>query len=200
MDDAHQPGEPEKKAQTNSTIEENTYDFRFRDYAIEDYLVLIVFWALAGVVFAQFFSRYVLNSSIVWTEEIARYLLIATGFMGSVMAVRKRNHIYVEVFYRYLPPKVGRVMSTLVDIIKIIFFGIGAYLAIRIMPIMKNQRMASLKLPMTWVYWPVLIGFVIMTLRSVQIAWEHFRNGYIPVINDPDKPLPTPILDEEASE
>ena len=193
MDSTHPPQEPDK--QKNSELEMNTYEFHFKDYAIEDYLVLIVFWALAGVVFAQFFSRYVLNASIVWTEEIARYLLIATGFMGSVMAVRKRNHIYVEVFYRYLPPVVGRIMSTMVDIIKIIFFGVGAYLSIRIMPLMARESMASLPLPMSYVYWPVLVGFVIMTLRSIQITWEHWNNGFIPVINDPDKPLP-PSIDE----
>ena len=181
------------KKMSGEKIEENTYEFRFKDYAIEDYVVLIVFWALAAVVFAQFFSRYVLNSSIVWTEEVARYLLIATGFLGSVMAVRKRGHIYVEVFYRFLPPVVGRVMSTMVDIIKILFFAVGMYLAIRIMPIMKNQGMAALPLPMTYVYFPVMVGFIIMTIRSVQIAWQHLRSGYIPVINDPDNPLPDQI-------
>ena len=197
MDETRPPREPGHKSE--KSIEENTYQFHFRDYAIEDYLVLVVFWMLAGVVFAQFFSRYVLNASIVWTEEIARYLLIATGFMGSVMAVRKRNHIYVEVFYRYLPRVVGRVMSTMVDIIKVIFFGIGAYLSIRIMPVMREQSMASLPLPMSYVYWPVLVGFVIMTIRSVQIAWEHLGNGYIPVVNDPDNPLPDAGIDEEKS-
>lgn len=39
-------GEPESKDSGSA--------FKFRDYALEDYLVLIVFWALAGVVFAQF--------------------------------------------------------------------------------------------------------------------------------------------------
>lgn len=163
--------------------------WHFRDYAIEDYVCLLVFWALAAVVFAQFFSRYVLNASIVWTEEVARYLLIATAFLGSVMATRKRAHIYVEVFYRFLPLPVGRAMSTAVDIIKIVFFGVGAYLSVRIFPIMTRQYMTALLLPMSWVYAPVLVGFVIMTLRSVQVAWLHWKSGYIPVVNDPDNPL-----------
>ena len=124
MDNTNPPQDADN-TKNDKQIEENTYEFRFKDYAIEDYVVLVVFWALAAVVFAQFFSRYVLNSSIVWTEEVARYLLIATGFLGSVMAVRKRGHIYVEVFYRFLPPVVGRVMSTMVDIIKILFFAVG---------------------------------------------------------------------------
>ena len=192
MDDTNSPQDADN-TKKEKQIEENTYEFHFKDYAIEDYVVLVVFWALAAVVFAQFFSRYVLNSSIVWTEEVARYLLIATGFLGSVMAVRKRGHIYVEVFYRFLPPVVGRIMSTLVDIIKILFFAVGMYLAIRIMPIMKNQSMASLPLPMTYVYFPVMVGFIIMTIRSVQLAWQHLKSGYIPVINDPDNPLPDQI-------
>jgi len=76
---------------------------------LEDYLVLIVFWALAGVVFAQFFSRYVLNSSITWTGEIARYLPICVGFAGSIMAVRKNSHIFVEVFYRFMPRRLAMI-------------------------------------------------------------------------------------------
>ncbi|MCK5575594.1 MAG: hypothetical protein KAI28_07240, partial [Sphingomonadales bacterium] len=36
-------------------------DVKFSDYGIEDYVVLVIFWVLSIVVFAQFFSRYVLN-------------------------------------------------------------------------------------------------------------------------------------------
>ena len=44
-----------------------------------------------------------MNDSLAWTEEIARYLLISTGFIGSIMAVRKNTHIMVEFLYRYIP-------------------------------------------------------------------------------------------------
>ena len=162
-------------------------EVRLRDYAIEDYVVLLVFWVLAAVVFAQFFSRYVLNSSIAWTEEIARYLLICVGFLGSVMAVRKRTHIYVEVFYRFMPKWLGRSFSTVVDLIKVVFFAIGTVLSIRVIPIMARQRMVSINVPLSVIYWVVLIGFAIMTLRSIQIAWEHWRDGYIPVVNEVGK-------------
>ncbi len=165
-------------------------EFKFSDYKIEDYVVLLMFWALAAVVFAQFFSRYVLNSSIVWTEEMARYLLISVGFLGSVMATRKRAHIFVEIGYRFFPRKIGFIFSTLVDIIKIVFFGICAYLSIRIFPIMMRQRMVTVSWPMAVVYAPVLVGFVLMTFRSAQVAWDHWKSGYIPVVNDPNAPMP----------
>ncbi|MGO2054644.1 MAG: TRAP transporter small permease, partial [Halomonadaceae bacterium] len=74
--------------------------FDIREYAMEDFLTLGIFWLLALDVFLQFFSRYVLGNSIAWTEEMARYLLVMVGFLGSTMAVRKGSHIAVEFFYR----------------------------------------------------------------------------------------------------
>jgi hypothetical protein len=72
------------------------------DQTWSDGIVLVLFWMLAIIVFLQFFTRYVLNDSIAWTEEIARYFLIAVTFVGSVMAVRKQSHIAVEFLYRWL--------------------------------------------------------------------------------------------------
>jgi TRAP-type C4-dicarboxylate transport system permease small subunit len=173
---------PEKKTQ-DAAEPENTDtqpSFKYRDYALEDYLVLIVFWVLAGVVFAQFFSRYVLNSSITWTEEIARYLLIFVGFAGSIMAVRRNSHIFVEVFYRFIPPALGMIAARLVDIVKIVFFGIGTWLSWKIIPIMAEHRMVSVNLPMSWIYIAVFVSFLIMTLRSIYLAYHHFKYRYVP--------------------
>ncbi|MFA6505881.1 MAG: TRAP transporter small permease [Treponemataceae bacterium] len=164
--------------------------FSYKDYKIEDYVLLLLFWVLAIVVFAQFFSRYVLNAAIVWTEEMARYLLISVGFLGSAVAARKHAHIFVEAGYRYFPRKIGFILSTLVDIIQIVFFGYWAFLTLKIFPIMMRQRMVTVEWPMAVVYTPVLVGFALMTFRSVQVAWNHWKSGYIPAVNDPSSPLP----------
>ena len=42
-----------------------------------------------------------------WTEEIARYLLIGTVFVGAAIGVAKNNHIQVDLLYRYLPRRGG---------------------------------------------------------------------------------------------
>jgi TRAP-type C4-dicarboxylate transport system permease small subunit len=180
----------ENAANTPEVDEMGIPEFRFKDYKIEDYVVLLLFWALAIVVFSQFFSRYVLNAAIVWTEEMARYLLISVGFLGSVMATRKRAHIFVEFGYRFFPRKIGFVFSTLVDVIKIVFFGYCAYLSIKIFPIMMRQRMVTVSWPMAVLYTPVLVGFVLMTYRSIQVAWDHWKMKFIPIVNDPSNPLP----------
>ena len=54
-----------------------------------DIPAILLFLALAGVVLLQFLSLYVLNDSVAWTEEIARYLLIGVAYAGSLTALRK---------------------------------------------------------------------------------------------------------------
>ena len=72
-------------------------------YRVEDWIAFAFFWLLAATVFLQFFTRYALNDSAGWTEEISRYLLICTVFIGAAISVRKNNHIHVDFFYRLLP-------------------------------------------------------------------------------------------------
>jgi TRAP-type C4-dicarboxylate transport system permease small subunit len=161
-------------------------EVKFSDYSLEDYVSFLIFWVLGVVVFAQFFSRYVLNDSIAWTEEIARYLLIAVAFAGAPIAVRKCTHIQVEFFYRFINPKVGRVLSTLVDIIRIAFFSYASFISFKIIKIMKTQYMTSVNIPMSVIYWLVFAGFVLMTLRALQVLVRHWRQGYSSLTHTPD--------------
>ena len=50
----------------------------------------MLFWALAIIVFLQFFTRYILNDSLSWTEEIARYGLMWLAFIGGAVVTRKK--------------------------------------------------------------------------------------------------------------
>ena len=84
-------------------VEDNDVDLS--QYGIESWIAVFFFWILGATVFYQFFTRYVLNDSAAWTEEIARYLLIASVFVGMAIAVVKHDHIRVDFFYRFLPAK-----------------------------------------------------------------------------------------------
>ncbi|MFN9773616.1 MAG: TRAP transporter small permease [Burkholderiales bacterium] len=147
-------------------------------YTWEDWLTLGFFWLLALTVFYQFFTRYVLADSAAWTEEIARYLLIVVTFVGSSMAVRRNSHIHVEFLYRWLPPTVGRGVSTLVDIARTAFLGYGTWLSLELMPKMANLNMTVVDLSMKYVYGLVTLGFAMMTFRSVQVSIRHWKRGW----------------------
>jgi TRAP-type C4-dicarboxylate transport system permease small subunit len=97
-------------------------------YSLEDWVTLAIFWLMAACVFLQFFTRYALNDSYAWTEEIAVNCLIVVVFLGSVMCVRMSRHIQVDILYRYLPHKAGRALELLVDLIVIGFFAYTTWL------------------------------------------------------------------------
>ena len=147
-------------------------------YHFEDWLALALFWLLGVIVFYQFFTRYALNDSAAWTEEIARYLLICVVFVGIADLVRLNRHIHVDIAYRYLPKAVCRVMSTLVDAVRIVFFAYAVVLTWQMMQKMGNYKMTIIDLPMNSVYAVCGFGFACAAVRAVQVAIEHWRQGY----------------------
>lgn len=146
-------------------------------YRVEDWIAFAFFWLLAATVFLQFFTRYALNDSAGWTEEISRYLLICTVFIGATISVRKNNHIHVDFFYRLLPATVTRVMSTFVDVVRIAFFAYAAWLTFELIQRIGGQRMAVVDLPIGLTYSVVLAGFVLMTWRALGVARENWVRG-----------------------
>jgi TRAP-type C4-dicarboxylate transport system permease small subunit len=121
-------------------------------YAIEDWVTLGVFWGMAICVFLQFFTRYVLNNSLAWTEEIAINCLVVVVFLGSVMCTRMTRHIHVDVLYHYLPAGVGRYLALAVNLITIGFFAYMAWLLWRYVGIFYSERMVTIDLPRSIVF------------------------------------------------
>jgi TRAP-type transport system small permease protein len=145
----------------------------------EGWLALALFWLLGATVFYQFVTRYVLNDSAAWTEEVSRYMLIGVVFVGATIGVAKNMHIQVDFFYRHMPAALGRWLSRAVDVVRIAFFGAAVVLTAQMMLKIGNQtRMTIVDAPMNVVYGVCLFGFAAMTLRSIQVARRHWRRGY----------------------
>jgi TRAP-type C4-dicarboxylate transport system permease small subunit len=147
-------------------------------YALEDWLTLAVFWGMSLCVFLQFFTRYVLNNSLAWTEEIAINCLVVVVFLGSVMCTRMTRHIHVDILYKYLPARAGRVLALVVSLIAIGFFAYMSWLLWRYAGIVQRERMVTINLPRNIVFYTVFAGFVLMTLRQVQVFVADLRRGY----------------------
>ncbi|MEI6761332.1 MAG: TRAP transporter small permease [Betaproteobacteria bacterium] len=145
---------------------------------VEAWVALGLFWALGLTVFYQFFTRYVLNNSASWTEEIARYLLIGTVFVGATIGVAKNNHIQVDFFYRFMPRPLSRAMGLLVDVMRIVFFGLAVVMSWQMMQKLGSYKMTVIDLPMNIVYSVVMLGFAAMCVRSVWVLRVHWQRGY----------------------
>jgi TRAP-type transport system small permease protein len=145
----------------------------------EAWIALGFFWVLGTTVFYQFFTRYVLNDSAAWTEEIARYLLIATVFTGATIGVAKNNHIQVDFIFRYLPARAARILATIVDVLRVAFFAAAVVLTIMMMlKLGTTSRMTMVDLPMNVVYGVCLVGFALMCARAVWVLLVHRKRGY----------------------
>ena len=155
------------------------------DTIAEAWLALFFFWALGLTVLYQFITRYVFNDSAAWTEEIARYLLIATVFLGAVIGVAKNNHIQVDFFYRFMPKGLSRSVSLLTDVLRVAFLASASWLTLLLMQKMGNYQMTIVNLPMNIVYGEVLLAFVLMTWRSVWVMRRHWQQGHS-VLERPD--------------
>jgi TRAP-type C4-dicarboxylate transport system permease small subunit len=71
-------------------------------------MVVVVTWAV--------FTRYVLNSSLVWYDEFASYLLVWLTFFGAVVADYQRKHINFDLLVNKLGPTARRVADVVGEI------------------------------------------------------------------------------------
>jgi TRAP-type C4-dicarboxylate transport system permease small subunit len=168
---------------TPISLEEEKIDLS--DLHWSDGPVLILFWVLAGVVFLQFFTRYVLNDSVAWTEEIARFLLIGVTFIGAIMATRKQTHIAVEFVYRWVPRGGRRIAQFCIDVTATAFYGVLAFLCAQIAS-RTQQMMVSINVPKATIYWIVVFAFAVMAIYSAWNTWNHLRSGTSRLIDPED--------------
>ena len=174
----HAPVEVAPEELARSFAEADHHEVDLSGYLVEDWICFGFFWIMTALVFLQFFTRYVLNDSFAWTEELAVYSLIPVVFIGSAMCVRRSRHIQVNILYRYLPKAPARVLSTAVDLVRIAFFAYVAWLVIRFALAVNNEPMTTIEWNKSHVYWLAFAGFLLMLLRSIQVTWENWRRGY----------------------
>jgi TRAP-type transport system small permease protein len=148
------------------------------EHHFEDWIAFAIFWALAAIVFLQFFTRYVLNDSVAWTEEIARYGLIWVTFIGAAMVTRRNSHIAVVLLPNVLPAWAARLLLALVDIIMLGFLALLSCFSVLIVQRMQVQRMTVVDLPMSVVYGAVVLGCFLMCFRQLQRVWRNARDGW----------------------
>lgn len=136
------------------------------DFHLIDLPGLIALWGLAIIVFLQFFTRYVLNDSLAWTEEIARYVLIVVAYFGAISVTRKGSHIFLEFFYRYLSPKLGKLLAILMEALSLVFYSYLAYQAV-ILAQKTRTKMASVEIPKSLLYWGVAASLAVVAYFSL---------------------------------
>jgi TRAP-type C4-dicarboxylate transport system permease small subunit len=71
-------------------------------------LLIVLLAAMVVIVFANVVMRYVFGTSVIWSEEVARHLMIWMTFVGSGLALRTGAQLGIDSLQNALPPRGAR--------------------------------------------------------------------------------------------
>lgn len=162
---------------------------KLSDVAVLDIPAFVIFTVLFVIVALQFFTRYVLNDSLGWTEEIARYFLIMLGFVGAIICVRKESHIRLEFLYYYLPISWIRPTVLAIALISVGFWFYAGWLGIELA--MKTRaNMASISVPKAYIYYVVAAACFVMAAYALKNFMVKRRKSLEEVARETLDPTP----------
>jgi len=125
---------------------------------------------MAGLVFAvtwQVLSRYLFSTPSVWTEELARFLLVWIGLLGGSYAYHERLHLAVDLLPRKLSVPWARRVRILNHMIVLLFsLIVMIFGGCRLVAITwhLNQLSPALGIPMALVYFSVPLSGGLITI------------------------------------
>ena len=82
-----------------------------------EFLLSVMGLSMALLVAVQVFCRYILNSSLFWSEELARYMLVWLSFFGATIAAFRHLHPGVDALFSRLPTGGQRLSQLLVQLV-----------------------------------------------------------------------------------
>ncbi len=137
----------------------------------EDVAMVLLLWALFLVVGLQFFTRYILNDSLGWTEEIARMLLIVMTYSGAVVCARTSGHIQVDLIIASMPDRAQTLLGQLYKLISAAFFIFLAWTAVQF-ALRTRLMMSSIEIPKSIIYWFCAVALALMALHYVILLFS----------------------------
>jgi TRAP-type C4-dicarboxylate transport system permease small subunit len=132
--------------------------------------VVLVADVLWGVV-----TRYLLGSQAVWTEELARLLLVWLSMLGAALAYASRSHLGVDSLLIALDPFAERV-ATLASHLLILLFALGVMVyggsALTLERWQAGQMLSALPMVKAWFYLSVPVSGVLIAIFSLDALLE----------------------------
>ncbi len=73
------------------------------------------------ILFAGVVSRYVFNSPIIWTDELANFLFLWLSMLGAVVALRADGHMRLTTLVTWVRPSLGRWFNDVAALVVVAF-------------------------------------------------------------------------------
>lgn len=153
-----------------------SFFFTFLD-KFEDYSVTILYLTMIVVIFLQVVFRFVIKSSLPWSEELARYIMAYAVFIGAAIAAKEGAHIGINVVVGALPRPFNKYLRIFALFISFIFSVLLVYLSLIIVSfLMKTgQKSPAMLIPIWIAYASLPFGAVLMSIRFLQSTFRQFK-------------------------
>lgn len=140
---------------------------------MEVFLVTIFALLVIDVLF-QVFSRYVLESSVSWTEEYARFSLIWISIIGAAYLHAKREHLSMDFIYEKLSVTNKKKVALLIEVLVFLFaliVMVGGGFNLVYTTLHLDQLSGTLRIPLGYIYSALPIsGLLIMCFSAYHIS------------------------------
>ena len=144
---------------------------------VEIFFGLACLGALFVSIIIGVFSRYVLNISLGWPEEISTGLMIWAIFLGTAVVFSKKEHILLGYFLKFLPPGLKR-LNTIVVLTLVEFFLI--ILLLKAMTLFQTQiriPWGQMEIPGAYYFSiPVITSGISMLISNTYFLWDEIGN------------------------
>ena len=150
---------------------------KIRKY-IDKFLALILIITMTVLVLDvvwQVLARYVVKSPSSFTDELARFLLIWVGLLGSAYALGKKKHLAIDLLPSKLTGKPKKILQVFISVLIIAFAALVLVVGgIRLVYITftLNQISPALGIPIAYVYLVLPLSGLLMIVYGILEIFE----------------------------
>ena len=130
-------------------------DIRYKLNRVLEVILIMLLGVMVLNVSWQVFSRYVLANQSSFTDELARYLMIWLGVLGTAYVSGKRLHVAIDILHSQLSlssqKTMQKVIFSIVILATFLIFIIGGSRLVYLSYLL-GQKSAALQIPLYLVY------------------------------------------------
>lgn len=136
-------------------------------------VVIILFALVVIVVSAQVFSRFVINLSIRWADELSRFAFVWLVYIGGAVTIRDGRNVCFDLFLDAQKGKRWKILFTLVTAISMLFLIMMTYFGFLVCRSELTETSPIMHWPMAVVCAAIPIGGILMILEEICYWLEH---------------------------
>ena len=141
---------------------------------VNRWTVIAILAAMAVMVFANVALRFLTDHSILWVEEVSRYLMIWLTFLGAGIVLRYGGHIGIDTLQEKMP-RYAVAIRAVIFVLLFLFFAVMVWLGARYALLTWGQTTPVLEIPVGVVYLAMPVGFGLMLLHLLLMTAPYVR-------------------------